>query len=174
MKMLRRKVLGPITLLHLIVLGAFIVTVSGTAMLYYAWEIDLTWQFTDVTFYRWSDVATAGALTLDYNYYTDVITEDRNATWGIWNRGASNKTVYLWAEFPLFPDNIDYFYAGILDESGTIITWWTTMDWSNIGELNAVSWNAIAGTKYTLHLIMKGASSAGGFEYIVLRLKTDP
>jgi len=174
MKILKRKILGPITLLHLIVLSASIAVVSGAAMLYYTWTIYLTHVTTDLTFYRWSDGATAGTISLTYNYYIDVRTEDKNATWGIWNRGASNKTAYLWADWPLDPDDIDYFFVGILDESGTAIISWSTSDWSNIGEGNAVSWNAIAGTKYTLYIYLGGASTAGTQEEIMLRLKTDP
>lgn len=175
MKTLRKKILGPITLLHLIVLSASIAAVSGVALLYYSWTIELTLAQTDVTFYRWSDGATANYIQLAYNFYVDVTTEDRNATWGIWNRGASDKTVYLWADMPYNDANIDYFYAIIKDDTGTQITWWNTADWSNTGENNAVSWTAVAGQKYTLHIILRGSTYAvGPDETIRLALRTDP
>ncbi len=98
-----------------------------------------------------------------------------NASYGIWNRGASNKTVYLWADYPFFPNNIVNFYVNILDDTGAFITWWTTSDWSNIGEANAVSWTATAGMKYTLYIILMGASfPSDPSEEIALALKTDP
>lgn len=174
MNILKRKILGPVTLLHLMAVSASIAAVSGATMLYYTWTIDLTLAQTDLTFYRWSDGATAGTITLTYNYYIDVVTLDRNATWGIWNRGVSNKTAYLWADSPFFPYEINNFFVGIVDESGVGITSWSTSDWSTVGEDYAVSWNAIAGAKYTLMIYFQGSSTATFTEEIVLRLKTDP
>jgi len=175
MKILKRKMLGPITLLHLIVLSASIAAVSGATMLYYSWMIDLTLTTTDVTFYRWSDGATANYIELAYNYYVNVTTEDSNASWGIWNRGVSDKDVALWADQPTNNDNINYFYVIIKDDTGTQITWWTTTDWSNLGPANAVTWSAKAGMKYTLHIILVGSIYASGpTEEIRLALRTDP
>ncbi|MGD8506544.1 MAG: hypothetical protein PVF15_07780 [Candidatus Bathyarchaeota archaeon] len=174
MKILKRKILGPVTLLHLMALSASVAAVSGASMLYYSWTLDLSEAITDVTFYKWSDGTTANYLELTYNYYAGVTTEDKNASWGIWNRGASDKTVYLWADNPTMPTTIDNFYVIIKDEDETQITWWTTSDWSNTGEAYAVSWAAAAGKKYTLHVILHATLWPDPFEEIDLRLKTDP
>ena len=174
MNILKRKILGPVTLLHLIVLSASIATVSGAAMLYYSWTIDLTLAQTDVTFYKWSDGTTANYLELAYNYYAGATTKDKNASWGVWNRGASDKAVYLWAEQPTMATTIDYFYVQIEDDTGTIITYWTTDDWSNTGEPYAVSWTAAPGKIYTLHIILHATLWPDPDEDIVLALRTDP
>jgi hypothetical protein len=177
MKMLRKRILGPVTLLHLIVLSASIATVLGATMLYYDWVVELHEGTPDLTFLRWSDGTTAGRIVLSYTFYSAVTTYDDNATWGIWNQGASNKTAYLYATYPNKDDNIDYFQVDIVDEiidPINPITTWATWDWSNIGESNAVSWTAIAGRKYTIRITARGADPPlDGFEPVTLKLKTD-
>ncbi len=169
---LQRKVLGPLTLLQLLIFS-IASTALGVAMLYYEWTMTLTAAVPDVRFYRWSDGTQVNTIDLPYNIYADMWIIDDNATYGIKNNGASAKTVYLWIHSCSDPTKIANYTVQILDETGSVLTTWTTTNFNNIGEDNAVSWTAdVNGIKIdTIKVLIKGASTVAGVT-IELRLKT--
>lgn len=169
-QMLKRRVLGPLTLLHLIVLSTASI-VFATAILYYDWTMNLTASTPDVRFYKWSDGTQYNTLTQSYNFYADIWMIDDNATHGIKNNAASTKTVYLWVESCSDPTKIANYTVQILDETGTPQCTWTTTDFSNTGEANAVSWTIGADEVDTIKVMIKGASTIANVT-IELRLKT--
>jgi len=59
----------------------------------------------------------------------------------------------------------------ILEDTGSTLCTWTTTDFSNTGEGNAVSWTAGASGVDTIKVMIKGASTVAGVS-IQLRLKT--
>ncbi|MDH5634518.1 MAG: hypothetical protein OEY30_01685, partial [Candidatus Bathyarchaeota archaeon] len=124
---LQRKVLGPITILHLLVLS-LIATAFGSVLLYYDWTINLTASTPDVRFYKWSDGTQANTIGLSYNIYADIWTMDYNATYGIKNNAASDKTVYLWWDSCSDPDSIANLTVQIIDEIGFPLLTLTTTD----------------------------------------------
>lgn len=173
MKLLTRKILGPVTLLHLIALSAVSV-VFGAVVLHYHWDMYLNAATPPVRFYKWSDGSEYGTITLTYNYYVDVMTIDENASYGIRNSGVSDKNVYLWVESACpYPSAIEDFAIRILNHTGEQLTIWWTEDFLNVGESNAVNWTAEAGGIDTIKVTMKGAY-LGVTYYLTLRLKTDP
>ena len=168
---LQRKVLGPITLLHLLVLD-LVSTVFGAVLLYYDWTMNLTASVPDVRFYKWSDSTQTNTLSLSYNIYADIWMIDNNATYGIKNNAVSGKTVYLWVESCSDPSKIANYTVQILDETGSKLCTWTTTDFLNIGETSAVSWIAGAGGIDSIKVMIKGASTVANVS-IELKLKTD-
>lgn len=170
-RMFQRKVLGPVTVIQLLVLSASSAVLAAT-LLYYDWTMNLTASVPDVRFYRWSDGTQTNTLTLPFNLYAEVWTVDDNATHGISNNAASDKTVYLWVESCSDPTKIANYTVQILDQTGSILTTWTTTDFSNTGESNAVSWTAKANGIDTIKVMVKGASTVSTLS-IELRLKTD-
>lgn len=170
-QLLKRKVLGPVTLLHLIGLSATVSIAFAAVLLYYDWTMTLTASVPEVRFYKWSDGTQSNTIDLPYNLYADVWMIDDNATYGIKNNAASNKTVYLWVESCTDAANIANYTVQILDQTGSTLCTWTTTDFSNIGESNAESWTADASGINTIKIIIKGASTVAGVS-IELRLKT--
>ena len=155
-----KKLLGPITLLHLLVLGTISV-VFGAVVLYYDWTMTLTAGVPDVRFYEWSSGIETNTITMSYNIYEDVWTIDNNASYGIRNNALSGKTVYLWVESCSDPSIIGNFTVQVLEPSGTPLCTWTTTDFSNTGEVNAVSWFADGEETYTFKNMVRGLSSLG-------------
>jgi hypothetical protein len=170
-QLLRRKVLGPATLLHLIALIATVSVVFAAMILYYDWTMTLTASVPDVRFYKWSDGTQSNTIDLPCNLYADVWLIVDNATCGIKNNAALDKTVYLWVESCSDPTKIANYTVQILDDTGSTLCTWTTTDFSNTGESNAVSWTAGANGIDTIRVQIKGASSVTGVS-IELRLKT--
>jgi len=62
----------------------------------------------------------------------------------------------------------------ILDTTGSVVATWTTTDFSNIGEANAVSWSHPNATIYTIKVMFRGSSSVivGNAVRVEMRLKT--
>jgi hypothetical protein len=168
---LQKRILGPLTLLHLVLISAAISIVSGAVVLNYDWAINLTASTPDVRFYKWSDGTQANTITLLYNFYADVWMIDSNATYGIKNNAATSKTVYLWIESCSNPTKIANYTLQILNEAGSPQCTWTTTDFINTGESNAVSWAANASKIYAIKVMIKGASTIGNAT-IQLKLKT--
>ena len=170
-KIFKRKVLGPIMLLHLIALTVAVSVVFAAVILYYDWTMNLTASVPDVRFYKWSDSTQSNTLGLPYNIYADVWMIDDNATYGIKNNAGSGKTVYLWVESCSDSSKIANYTVQILEDTGSTLCTWTTTDFSNTGEGNAVSWTAGASGVDTIKVMIKGASTVAGVS-IQLRLKT--
>ena len=162
--------LGPITILHLLVLS-LIATAFGSVLLYYDWTINLTASTPDVRFYKWSDGTQANTIGLSYNIYADIWTMDYNATYGIKNNAASDKTVYLWWDSCSDPDSIANLTVQIIDEIGFPLLTLTTTDFSMYSEF-LYNWTAGAGGIDTIKIMIKGASTVNSVS-IGLRLKTD-
>lgn len=171
-QLLRKKVLGPATLLHLIALIATVSVVFAAVILYYDWTMTLTAAIPDVRFYKWSDGTQSNTIDLPYNIYADVWMVDDNATYGIKNNAVSDKTVYLWVGSCSDPTKIANYTVQVMDETGSTLCTWTTTDFSNTGESNAVSWTTGANGIDTIKVQIKGASTVGGVS-IELRLKTN-
>lgn len=169
-QLLKRKALGPVTLLHLLLLS-IISAVFGATILYYEWTMTLTASLPDVRFYRWSDGTQSNTLNLPFNLYADVWMIDDNTTYGIKNNALSDKTVYLWIESCDDPTRIANYTVQILNVNGSTLCTWTTTDFSNMGEVNAVSWTASANGIDTIKIMIKGASTVAGVS-VELRLKT--
>jgi len=170
-KIFKRKILGPITLLHLIAFTAVVSVVSAAVILYYDWTMTLTGSVPDVRFYKWSDSTQVNTLDLPYNIYADVWTVDDNATYGIKNNAGSVKNVSLWVESCSDPSKIANYTVQILEDTGSVLCTWTTTDFSNTGEANNVGWTAGANGIDTIKVMIKGASTVAGVS-IELRLKT--
>jgi hypothetical protein len=169
-KLLQTKRLGPITLLHLLAIAA-VTTVFGAVLLNYDWTMTLTASVPDVRFYRWSDATQSNTVDLQYNFYADVWVIDENATHGVINNAASSKTIDLWVGSCSDPTRVANYTLQILSGAGSTLCTWTTTDFSNIGESNAVSWTADANAIYTVKVMIKGASTIAGVS-IQLRLGT--
>ncbi len=170
MHLFKRKVLGPVTLLHLL-LFCTISAALGATILYYEWTMTLTASVPDVRFYKWSDGTQSNTLNFPCNLYADVWMIDDNATYGIKNNAVSDKTVYLWVESCNDPTKIANYTVQILNDTGSSLCTWTTTDFSNVGEVNAVSWTASANGIDTIKVMIKGASTVAGVS-VELRLKT--
>lgn len=170
-KTFKRKVLGPVTLLHLIALTVAVSVVFAAVILYYDWTMTLTASVPDVRFCKWSDSTQSNTASLPYNLYPDVWMIDDNATYGIKNSAGSGKTVYLWVESCGDPTKIANYTVQIIDETGSTLCTWTTTDFSNTGESNAVSWTAGANGIDTIKVMIKGASTVANIS-VELRLKT--
>jgi hypothetical protein len=168
-RILQRRVLGPITILHLLGLS-LIATAFGSVLLYYNWTINLTASTPDVRFYKWSDGTQANTIDLSYNIYADIWTIDYNATYGIKNNAASAKTVYLWWDSCSDPDSIANFTVQISDGTGLLLTL-TTTDFAMYSEY-LYYWTAGAGGIDTISIMIKGASTVNSVS-IGLHLKTD-
>lgn len=165
-KIFRRRILGPITLLHLIVLSTVSV-VFGAVMLHYDWTLNLTASVPDVRFYKWSDSTQSNTLTLPYNIYADVWTIDDNATYGIKNNAGSAKTVYLTIDSYSSTSEIANLTIQILEDTGLVLCTFTT----DMGSYSEVSWTAGANGVDTIKVMIKGASTVANVN-IGLRLRT--
>jgi L-rhamnose isomerase len=163
-------VFGPVTLLHLIVFSA-ISAAFGAVVLYYDWTMNLTASVPDVRFYNWNDSTQSNTINLPYNLYADIWTVDDNATYGIKNNAVSEKIVHFWVESCSDPTRIANYTVQILNGTSSVLCTWTTTDFSNAGESNAVSWTADANSIDTIKVMIKGASAVANVT-IELRLKT--
>lgn len=125
----------------------------------------------EVEFFKWSDGTQMNTIALSYNIYGDVWTIDDNATYGIKNNAAVDKTVYLWVEGCSDTSKIANLTITILDSSGVVQCVWTTADWTNIGESNAVSWLASSNIIYTMKVLIRGSSTATITDSATITLK---
>jgi hypothetical protein len=165
-----KKLLGPVTILHLLVL-CLVATALGSVLLYYDWTINLTAATPDIRFYKWSDGTQANTIDLSYNIYADVWMIDYNTTYGIKNNAVSDKTVYLWWDSCSDPESIANFTVQIIDETGFPLLTYSTIDFSTYSEF-LYYWTAGAGGIDTIKVMIKGASTVSSVS-IGLRLKTD-
>ncbi len=150
--------------------------VFATIWLYYDWTVTMTGAVPVIQFYRWADGANATTIELTYNVYADLWVIDDNATWGIKNWGTTSKTVYLWVYSTNMTTPTDWFAnftVQILNETGVVLATWTTTDFTNIGEENAVSWTAdVNGIKIdTIKVLFKGGSGVAVGEAVKVNLK---
>jgi hypothetical protein len=141
----------------------FCIFSTGAAAYYFIYSastINFTAVTPDIQFYRWSDEATRNNITLTYNFAANVTTYDTNATWGIRNSGASNKTVENWIQSISNTAKVANVTIQILTQNGATImntTSWVTGDPAPPTALK--SWTAVNGTNYMLRIWCKGATS---------------
>ncbi len=161
-----------------VVLRAFSLVgmVFAAAFLYYDWSVTMTGATPQVRFIDWDTGTLYNTIDLTYNIYADLWLVDDNATYGIKNTGTTAKTVYLWVDSCNATNWFSNFTIQILNETGTVLATWTTTDFSNIGEANAISWTADAnGIKTdTIKVMFKGSSDVvvGNVVRVTLKLKT--
>jgi len=157
----------------LLALFGFVTTVAAV-ILYYNWSMTMTGSTPEVRFYRWSDNALTNTLSMSYNIYADAWVVDSNATYGIKNTNeVASKTVYLWVESVMDASKFANYTVRILNPNGSEVCKWTTINFANVGESNAISWTASPNTVYTIYVMYMGSSTAGsGSSTVNLRLKT--
>jgi len=148
-------------------------TVLATAFLYYDWSVTMTGSKPMLVFYKWADGTNATTIDLTYNIFQNIWLVDNNATYGIKNGYASAKTVYFWAESCNATTWFQNFTVQVLDTTGSVLATWTTTDFSNTGESNAVSYSHAAGAIYTIKVLFKGSSSVvvGNAVRVQMKLK---
>jgi len=156
----------------LLSLFAFVTAVAAV-VIYYELPMTMTGSTLDVKFHKWNDGTLWNTVSMSYNIYADAWVVDRNATYGIKNIGIASKTVFLWVESVTDSSKFANYTVRILGASGSEMCKWTTTDFANVGEGNAVSWTANPNTVYTIYVLYKGSSTAGSDSSTVnLKLKT--
>jgi len=173
--MKKKTILGAGISLTAIRAVAMIGIVFAAAMLYYDWTVTMTGALPDIRFYKWSDGSSATSINLAYNIYPNITLIDNNATYGIKNWGATDKTVYMWVESCNATTWFANFTVQILNETGVVLATWTTTDFSSIGESTAVSWTAdVNGIKTdTIKVLFQANNNVvvGGVAVVSLKLK---
>ena len=174
--MRKKAILGAGISLATIRAVAMIGIVFASVLLYYDWTVTMTGALPDIRFYKWSDGTNATSIGLTYNIYPNVTLIDSNATYGIKNWAATDKTVYMWVESCNATTWFANFTIQILNETSVVLATWATTDFSSLGESTAVSWTADAsGTKIdTIKVLFQGSNNVviGGVATVSLKLKT--